>query len=199
MQFKTYFGILAVVTASASLVACGSDTSTTSTTGAGGSSSTTGDTTSSGGGSASTSSAGGASSTSTSGSSTSSSTGASTGSSTSTGGSMLVNGCDPMALVDHTKDATVEITFGGAVGLKYAPPCIKIKSGTKVTFTGNLGAHPLAAGEVVMNKATNDPTSPIKTTSMGTTVSFTIAAAGSYPYYCDEHYTSGMVGLIVAE
>ena len=50
-------------------------------------------------------------------------------------------------------DATVEIMFCGAVGLLYSPPCIKVKSGTMVTFTGNTGLHPLAGGEVIVGKA----------------------------------------------
>lgn len=114
---------------------------------------------------------------------------------------MLVNGCDPTALEDHTADATVEIKFGDPVGLVYAPPCIKVKSGTMVTFTGNTSVHPLAPGEVIAGKSpVIDAKSPIKATTGGpASVTFAIAPAGSYPYFCTEHYSIGMKGLIVAE
>jgi hypothetical protein len=114
MRSTTFFGIIAVLTASASLAACGSDT-TSGTTGTGGSTSTTGDMTTT------TSTTTTTTTTTTSTSSTSSSTG------TGGAGPALVNGCDPTALVDYTKDATVEITFDDTY--KYAPPCIKVKSG----------------------------------------------------------------------
>ncbi len=179
MRSATIFGIMAIFTSAAGLAACGSDTGTGST-GTGGSSSSTGDT-----------------STSTTGAST---TGASTGTTSTGGGPTLVNGCDPKALEDHTTDTTVEIKFGDTVGLKYAPPCIKIKSGTMVKFTGSTLAHPLAPGEVVMGTPVPDAKSPIKATmDAAPSVTFTLATAGSYPYYCTDHYSSGMQGLIVAE
>jgi plastocyanin len=192
MRSTTFFGILAVITASASLMACGSDT-TSGTTGTGGSTGTGGAGT---GGEATTSTS--TTSTSTTSTSTTSTSSSST-TSTSTGGSTLVNGCDPMALEDHTKDATVEIKFGDPVGFKYSPPCIKVKSGTMVTFKGSTNAHPLAPGEIVMGTPVDDPKSPIKATSGPATVTFAISPAGSYPYYCTDHYSSGMKGLIVAE
>lgn len=185
MLRTTLLGIFAVFATSAGLAACGSDTSTgtTGTTGAGGSDSTTSSTTST---------------TSTTGSSTTT-TGA-----TGTGGAgpTLINGCDLAMLEDHTKDATVEIKFGGAtIGLAYQPPCIKVKSGTMVTFTGDTSVHPLAGGEVIVGKAAMaDPSSPIKATSSGPpSVTFAIAPAGNYPYFCTEHYSAGMKGLVVAE
>jgi plastocyanin len=189
MHRTILLGIFAVFATGASLAACGSDTTTSTTsTGAGGGStsatSSTGDTTSST-----------MSTTSTTAGSTSSASG------TGGGGPTLVNGCDPTALEDHTKDATVEIKFGDATGLTYAPPCIKVKSGTMVTFTGNFAVHPLAPGETKTGVVpVPDGTSPIKATSTAVpSAAFAISPAGSYPYYCTEHYSIGMEGLIVAE
>ena len=183
MHRTTLLGLFAVLATTASLTACGGDTTTgTTTTGAGGSattSTTTGTTTTS---TTSTTSSG-------------SGTGGAGGS-----GPTLVNGCDPTALEDHTMDATVEIKFGDPVGLVYSPPCIKVKSGTMVTFTGNTGLHPLAGGAVVVGKpAVQDPASPIKGSAGPATVTYAISPAGSYPYFCTEHYSIGMKGLIVAE
>ena len=189
MHRTTLFAVFAVLATGASLAACGSDTTTsTSTTGAGGGStsatSSTGDTTSST-----------TSTTSTTAGATSSASG------TGGGGPTLINGCDPAALEDHTKDATVEIKFGGALNQTYAPPCIKVKSGTMVTFTGGFAVHPLAAGATKPGVVpVPDATSPIKSTSSAVpSVTFAISPAGSYPYYCTEHYSIGMEGLIVAE
>jgi plastocyanin len=196
MRSTTFFGILALLATTTTLAACGSDTGTSSTGtggagtgtgGAGGSTTSTGDTST-------------ATSTSSSTTTTSTSTGtSSSSSSTGTGGPMLVNGCDPTALVDHTKDAAMEITFGDAVGYKYSPPCIKIKSGTTVTFKGDFTTHPLSGGAIVNNVPMQDKQSPIKSTISGTSAAFTIMPAGSYPYFCTDHYAGGMQGLIVAE
>jgi plastocyanin len=182
MHRTILLGIFAVAATGASLAACGGDTTTgtTGTTGAGGSDATT--------------------------SSTMATTGSGTTTTGATGtggaGPTLINGCDPTMLEDHTKDAAVEIKFGGAViGTAYQPPCIKVKSGTMVTFTGDTGVHPLAGGEVIVGKAAvPDPNSPIKSTISGPpSVSFAIAPAGNYPYFCTEHYSVGMKGLVVAE
>ena len=70
-----------------------------------------------------------------------------------------------------------------------------------VTFTGGFAVHPLAAGETKPGVVpVPDATSPIKATSgAAPSVTFAISPAGSYPYYCTEHYSIGMEGLIVAE
>ncbi len=93
----------------------------------------------------------------------------------------------------------MEIAFGGAAGYKYAPPCIKIKSGTTVTFKGDFVTHPLSGGEVVGGTPMVDKLSPIKGTTTGASAAFAITPAGSYPYFCTAHYSGGMAGLIVAE
>jgi plastocyanin len=196
MRSTTFFGIIAVLSASATLAGCGSDT-TSGTTGTGGAG--TGGTGGAGGTSTTSTGDTSTSTSSTSTGSTSSGTSTSSGSSSGTGGPMLVNGCDPTALVDHTKEAAVEIAFGGATGYKYAPPCIKIKSGTTVTFKGDFVTHPLSGGEVVGSTPTADKLSPIKPTTAGASAAFAITPAGSYPYFCTAHYAGGMQGLIVAE
>jgi len=187
MRSVTFFGIITLFTAAAGLAACGDDTGTGSTsTGGGGTPSTT----------SATSSTGDTATATTGGSTTGASTGA-----TGTGGGAptLVNGCDPTALEDHTKDATVEIKFGNP-DFKYSPPCIKIKSGTMVKFTGSFLSHPLSGGEIVNNAPMPDAKSPIKPTmDASPSATFAISPAGSYPYYCTDHFAGGMKGLIVAE
>jgi plastocyanin len=118
---------------------------------------------------------------------------------------MLINGCDPATAEDHTADANVDVMFGGAnPGFKYAPACIRIKAGSKVTFKaagGDFGAHPLTGGEVKNNVATKDPQSPIaETKTLGLTMaSFNFPAAGTFPYYCEVHYGLGMEGTVFVQ
>ncbi|MFT3775892.1 MAG: plastocyanin/azurin family copper-binding protein [Minicystis sp.] len=128
------------------------------------------------------------------GASTSSSTSASSSTSSSSGAA-LVNGCDPATAVDHTADADVMVAFGDAEGLKYNPACIKIAQGHTVTFSGSFSSHPLSGGDA----GTPDATSPIAATSTGTTATFTFANAGTFPYYCTSHFSSGMQGAVFVE
>lgn len=124
------------------------------------------------------------------------------GSSSSSGGGVtLVNGCDPAKVEDHTNQAAVEIKFGDAVTgfFKYAPPCISVSKGTKVTFTGLFAAHPLRGGEVKAMVGTVDPASPITSTDAGTGATFTLANVGQVPYYCAAHTLQNMFGLIVVK
>jgi plastocyanin len=108
---------------------------------------------------------------------------------------MMVNGCDPATAEDHTGQANVSIDFGGALGFKYAPACIKVSPGTSVTFNGSFVSHPLAGGQ----GGVLDASSPITLTATGTTASFTLANAGTYPYYCQAHFSLGMQGAIFVQ
>ena len=89
------------------------------------------------------------------------------------------------------------IDFGGGLGLKYSPACIRVKAGTDVTFNGSFSNHPLRAGDAGP-PATVDPNSPIKSTDAGSTATFTMSAAGTYPYYCNFH-KPGMAGAVFVE
>ncbi len=157
------------------LAACGDSGSTSSsTTSTGATTSTTG-----GGG------AGGTSST--------------TGTGGTGGNPDLVNGCDPKTATDRTADATVNVDFGGALGLTYDPPCIKIKAGSSVKFVGTFAVHPLLGGTVTGATATPDAASPIKETTSGMEATFVLPAAGTFPYYCGEHFSTGMTGAVFVE
>jgi plastocyanin len=62
-----------------------------------------------------------------------------------------------------------------------------------VTFNGSFANHPLAGGS---SPPTVDATSPIKATATGTTATFAMTTAGSYGYFCEAHYTIGMMGAL---
>jgi plastocyanin len=65
-----------------------------------------------------------------------------------------------------------------------------------VTFNGAFASHPLSGGN---NPPTVDASSPIKQTSTGTTATFAMSTAGTYGFFCDLHYTLGMMGALFVE
>ena len=105
-----------------------------------------------------------------------------------------VNGCVDAA--DLTGHAAVTIEFGGAHGFHYAPACFRVSAGTRVTFSGAFGEHPLVGGEVTDSTTkVPDPASPFAPrTASGTTKTFTLATPGAFPFYCDNHALVGMKG-----
>jgi plastocyanin len=105
-------------------------------------------------------------------------------------------GCTPATAEDHTAQSTVDVAFGGAVGLAYAPKCITVKTGTVVTFSGDFAFHPLRP-----SPSLSDPANPIVDvgpTDAGATASFTFSGAGSFGYHCQAHGTddTGMCGAV---
>jgi plastocyanin len=109
--------------------------------------------------------------------------------------SAAVNGCDPATAEDQTANASVTVMFGGSLGLKYMPACIRIKPGSSVTFTGSFASHPLVGG----TDGTVDASSPITQTTTGMTATFNFPHAGTFPYFCAAHYTLGMEGAVFVE
>lgn len=190
MRNGTWFAVLCVASVGV-LAACGdsgststSTTGTTSTTaGTGGSSTTTTTTTTTTTG---TGGAGGATTT------TTTTTGAGGAGGEGGSGPVLVNGCDEATAEDHSADAKVAIAFGGAVGFKYSPACIKVKAGTTVTFNGDFVSHPLSGGL----DGTKDANSPIKETLSGATKDFVLADVGTYGFFCEFHQAGGMKGAV---
>jgi plastocyanin len=63
---------------------------------------------------------------------------------------------------------------------QYTPNCIHIKVGQSVTWTSDFSAHPL-------EQAGGSSGSPIQTTMMGTTVSFTFSSPGTFGFNCMVH------------
>jgi plastocyanin len=111
-----------------------------------------------------------------------------------------VNGCTRATAMDLRGTASTSVAFGGALGISYSPRCIVVSVGTGVTFNGSFGGHPLEGGTVVgvsLVPATSGPFIPA--TVSGTTRTFTMGAAGTFPYYCQFHGGSGMSGVVYVE
>jgi plastocyanin len=106
-----------------------------------------------------------------------------------------INGCTSADVIDRrapTADRTVEFA-----DFAYLPRCIRIRAGQSVTFSGIFASHPLVGGEVAGGVKTPDPTSPIPSVDTGELQDVPFAAAGTFPYYCDnnavDHAMAGVV------
>lgn len=111
---------------------------------------------------------------------------------TSSGGDMVVNGCEgPGAAMDMTGMAMVQLDW--QLGHQR---CLVVDVGTVVRWSGSFGAHPLEGGET----GTQDPASPVTLANgdTGTMVDVTFDVAGDYPYYCAIHL-QGMQGVIYVQ
>ena len=106
-----------------------------------------------------------------------------------------VNGCDINTATDMGSAATITFANGN---FTYAPKCIRVTANAVVTFSGNFTSHPLQGGQVVAGAAVPQTTGPFGTrTNTGTTMPFTMATAGTFPYYCEPHAVSrAMTGAI---
>lgn len=80
----------------------------------------------------------------------------------------------------------------------YRPRCLTVSAGARVLFRAvpSFGNHPLFAGSVTGSVATPDPASPIGTITSGEERAVVFPDAGEFPYYCDFHFTQGMLGSV---
>ncbi len=99
----------------------------------------------------------------------------------------VVNGCS--TYTDLTAETTTTISFPtGASPAQYSTPCIKVKAGTVLTFTGSFSSHPLVPSG-------GDTPNPITAGSSGASASFTPTKAGTFGFHCSFHPTV-MLGAI---
>ncbi|MFO0679789.1 MAG: hypothetical protein U0169_24910 [Polyangiaceae bacterium] len=107
-----------------------------------------------------------------------------------------VNGCDIATAFDQTGVSNVPVTFPNG-NFTYAPKCIKVSVGASVDFAGNFASHPMSGGSVVGGVETPASGGPfVPTTNFGTSRSFVMTTAGTYPYYCIPHGTIGESGAV---
>lgn len=99
-------------------------------------------------------------------------------------------------VIDKTDTSTVAVQVGadgnnGAYA--FAPPAIKIASGTTVTWewTGMGGSHNVVADDGSFESE--------MTAEQGHTFDHSFDSAGTYKYYCLPHKAMGMKGVVVVE
>ena len=110
-----------------------------------------------------------------------------------------LNNCLDGDFVDQRGLADIQIANDDPTNpFRYRPRCVTVSEGTRITFRAvpNFGMHPLFGGVVVAGQATIDPESPIGSASSGTTAERQIFDSGEFPYFCDVHFGSGMIGSI---
>jgi len=111
-------------------------------------------------------------------------------------GSPSICGCTQATAQDLTAQPAVTVSFGGALGLAYAPSCVTVKQGTVVTFSGDFSVHPLRPGPAVSDPG--NPMTDVGPADAGASASFTFATTGSFGYHCLPHGTdeTGMCGAV---
>jgi plastocyanin len=103
---------------------------------------------------------------------------------TTTTGPASVHGCTHDGATDLTADPSPDVSF---TSFSYSPKCVRIEAGQSITFGGSFSFHPLVGGEVVGGVGMPDPSSPIGTTSSGTSTNVIFPSTGTFPFYCGNH------------
>lgn len=112
---------------------------------------------------------------------------------------MIIHGCTEEAYVNRTDPAADRTVYFGTIGYRFDPPCERIARGQSVTFVGPFSSHTLTPG-VAPGRVSDDPGSPgnpILQSTSGSTASFMFEVPGYFPYYCQQHGSASMYGVIL--
>jgi len=122
------------------------------------------------------------------------------GSSTGDGGGYLEptpsNNNPPAASTASSSPAASTASAIRVNGASFDPPVLKVKKGTKVTWTWESGGHNVVSGDKCTSDGKFTSGSP---QGKGTKFEHTFGEAGTFPYYCDPHCGMGMTGSVVVE
>lgn len=120
-------------------------------------------------------------------------------------GRVVDEGVEPAALHDCRESDFVDLTAAPADArmimvprgtFTFDNPCMTIRAGQAVMFMWDFSTHPLVAGVAPGHAGVGTEPNPIVAQSSGTLYEQAFAAAGEYPYYCDMHFHSGMMGVV---
>lgn len=117
------------------------------------------------------------------------------GTSSSNDGGVSLNGCTDAKFIDSTANTNTNVAFGGALGDNFSPPCVTVAVGRSVTFKGQFSFHNLNKGSPLDANA-GSPNNPITEVTNGAEKVVTFPTAGDYPYICEFHNASGMMGVV---
>jgi plastocyanin len=115
------------------------------------------------------------------------------------GDASALNNCLAAAFIDYRGEATLVIANDDPFNVhRYRPRCAMVSEGTTIVFRAvpNFGSHPLYGGTVSGSVATIDPDSPIGSIGTGEEAERTLVESGEFPFFCDFHFTMGMMGSI---
>ena len=103
-----------------------------------------------------------------------------------------------MVTASQSAPITINFPIGGN---HYSPRCIKVTMGTKIRFettTTTFASHPLVGGLIVAGAEHPVSAGPFTPrTDTGTSKDILMDDCAAYPYYCDNHGTSGMNGAVI--
>jgi plastocyanin len=112
-----------------------------------------------------------------------------------------LNGCAQSSYVDRSgpnDDRNVYFGTAGTSGpFTFSPACMVVSPGQSVTFNGDFSIHPLSPGsnpEATTTGTSSNPIQPHDADDMA--ASFTFKASGTFPFFCQNHYASGMYGAV---
>ena len=106
----------------------------------------------------------------------------------------VVNGCDPATAQDFRAQSQAVINF---TCCQYTPKCVRIKAGDEVKFNGDFLSHPMRSGTSANGNLFPDNNGPFfPPANTGTTRTYTIAAVGQHPFYCEVHGGGVMNGVV---
>ena len=92
---------------------------------------------------------------------------------------------------DYADSGTVN--FGGALGNVYSPRCVRVRAGTRITFSGDFASHPLRPS----TRGTSGNLIPA--TNTGDRAGIIFGSPGFFPFYCQFHGDGsggGMAGVV---
>jgi plastocyanin len=101
-------------------------------------------------------------------------------------GAATLNGCTNPDDRTASTTLTINCPTGGDPG-QYTPFCIKVRTGTTITWSGSFSNHPLTRGVAPGSTGTDSPGNPITNTSSGGSIPFTFNATGMFGFYCARH------------
>src|SRR6185369_2193347 len=108
-----------------------------------------------------------------------------------------VHGCSRMNATNLKAEGAPAVSFSD---FQYVPRCMLISAGQTITFNGQFSSHPLVGGQIAGIVPTPDPSSPIGFTDSGTSKPVQFLAAGTFPFYCDQHgVTYAMTGAVFVD
>ena len=110
-------------------------------------------------------------------------------------GGAPLNGCTEGRFIDSTALTNTNVAFGGGLGEVYSPACVTIAAGRTVTFKGAFSSHNLLRGSP-SNLNAGSANNPIPEVTTGSEKIVTFATVGDYPYICQFHNPSGMMGVV---
>ena len=115
------------------------------------------------------------------------------------GEAQALNNCLDADFIDYRGEAVLIVANDIPLQPhRYRPRCATVSEGTTIVFRAvpNFGSHPLYGGLVSGGVATIDPDSPIGSITSGEEELRTLVVWGEFPYFCDFHYSMGMMGSI---